>query len=157
HPVTLYWGLLAHGYAHLRRGDLPRATRVLERTLDLCRTWQIIAAIPITAATLGAVYALAGRADEALPLVEGAVEQFRTSQISRPQWFIPLCAGMTYLAAGRMDEAAIHAQEALALKRRLKARAAEDYARCSAGHVASAGGAEHSPRHTRVWRGLRRR
>jgi len=145
HPVTLYWGLLALGYAHLRRGDLPRATRVLERTLDLCRTWQIIAAIPITAATLGAVYALAGRADDALPLVEGAVEQFRTSQISRPQWFIPLCAGMTYLSAGRMDEAAIHAQEALALTRRLKARAAEAYALCFAGDVASAGGAEDAP------------
>ena len=29
HPLTLWLGLFGLGYAHLRRGDLPRATRVL--------------------------------------------------------------------------------------------------------------------------------
>ena len=80
HPFTLYLGLFDLGLAHLRRGDLPRATRVLERGLDLCRTWQIVVGIPLVAATLGAAYALAGRADEALPLVAGAVEEFRRRQ-----------------------------------------------------------------------------
>jgi Tetratricopeptide repeat len=42
HPYTLYFGLFDLGRAHLRRGDLPRATRVLERGLDLCRAWQIV-------------------------------------------------------------------------------------------------------------------
>jgi tetratricopeptide (TPR) repeat protein len=41
HVWTLFNGLLELGRAHFRRGDLPRATRVLERGLDLCRTWQI--------------------------------------------------------------------------------------------------------------------
>jgi hypothetical protein len=68
-PFTLYWGLFALGLAHLRRGDLPRATRVLERCHDHCRTWQFLTAGPVVAATLGAVYARAGRADEALPLI----------------------------------------------------------------------------------------
>src|SRR5713226_7104110 len=67
HPFTLYSGLFDLGLAYLRRGDLPRATRVLGRGLDLCRTWQIVAGTPFVAATLGAAYALAGRADEALP------------------------------------------------------------------------------------------
>jgi tetratricopeptide (TPR) repeat protein len=71
-PYTLYNGLFYLGRAHLRRGDLPRAARVLERCLDLCRTSQIVGAIPVAAATLGAAYALAGRADEALPLVVDA-------------------------------------------------------------------------------------
>jgi hypothetical protein len=31
HPFTLYFGLLDLGHAYLSRGDLPRATRVLER------------------------------------------------------------------------------------------------------------------------------
>jgi tetratricopeptide (TPR) repeat protein len=35
HPFTLFGGLLGLGYVHLRRGDLPRATRDLERSLDL--------------------------------------------------------------------------------------------------------------------------
>jgi class 3 adenylate cyclase/tetratricopeptide (TPR) repeat protein len=142
HPFTLYWGLLELGRVHLRRGDLPRATRVLERGLDLCRTWQFAAGIPTVAATLGAAYALAGRADEAFPLVAGAVDEFRRRQNHQRPALILLCAGMTYLSAGRIDEAASHAREALALTRRLGARASEAHALCLAGDVASAAGAE---------------
>jgi tetratricopeptide (TPR) repeat protein len=142
HPVTLYFALFALGLVHLRRGDLPRATRALERCHDLCRTWQIVAGIPPVAATLGAAYALAGRADEALPLVAGAVEEFRSRQIHTRPGVILLCAGMTYLSAGRIDEAASHAREALALTRRLGARGSEAHALCLAGDVASIGGTE---------------
>ena len=141
HPYTLYWGLFDLGRAHLRRGDLPRATRVLERGLDLCRTWQIVVGIPFVAAALSAAYALAGRADEALPLVVGAVEEFRRRQNHLRPALILLCAGMTYLSAGRIDEAASHAREALELTRRLGARASEAHALCLTGDVASAGGA----------------
>jgi tetratricopeptide (TPR) repeat protein len=49
---------------------------------------------------------------------------------------------MTYLSAGRIDEAAIHARAALALTRRLGARAAEAHALCLAGDIGSAGCAE---------------
>jgi tetratricopeptide (TPR) repeat protein len=142
HPFTLYNGLFALGLAHLRRGDLPRATRVLERGLDLCRTWQIVAGIPAVAATLGAAYALAGRADEALPLVAGAVEEDRRRQNHSRPALILLCAGMACLSAGQIDEAASHAREALALTRRLGARGSEAHALCLAGDVASTGGAE---------------
>ena len=142
HPLTLFPGLFYLGLVHLRRGDLPRATRVLERCLDLCRTWQFVDRTPDAAAALGAAYALAGRADEALPLVAGAVEEFRRRQIySRPA-FILLFAGRTSLSAGRIDEAASHAREALAFARRLGARASEAHALCLAGDVASAGGAD---------------
>ena len=145
HPFTLYQGLIDLGRAHLRRGDLPRATPVLERCLDLCRTWQIVVGTPIVAATLGAAYALAGRADEALPLVTGAVEEFRSRQTHTWPALILLWAGMTCLSARRIDEAASHAREALALTRRLGARPSEAYALCLAGDVASAAGAEDAP------------
>ena len=92
HPYTLYFGLFGLGLAHFRRGDLPRATRVLERCLDLCRTWQFVIAIPSAAATLGAAYALAGRADEALPLVAGAVGGVPQSPDSRPRRRSFFCA-----------------------------------------------------------------
>jgi len=142
HSYTLCWGLLDLGLAHLRHGDLPRTTRVLERCLDLCRTWQIVVWTPLVAATLGAAYALAGRADEALPLVAGAVEEFRNRQTHIRPALILLCAGMTCLSAERIDEAASHAREALTLTRRLAARASEAHALCLAGDVASTGGAE---------------
>jgi len=143
-PFTLFWGLFDLGLAHLRRGDLLRATPVLERCHDLCRTWQFIVSTPVVAATLGAAYALAGRADEALPLVAGAVDEFRGRQMYR--WSeVLLCAGTTCLSAGRIDEAASHAREALALTRRLGARGSEAHVLCLAGDVASTGGAEDAP------------
>ncbi len=145
HSYTLFFGLFDLGRAHLRRGELPRATRVLERCHDLCRTWQIVVGLPLVAATLGAAYALAGRADEALPLVAGAVEEFRSRRNHGRPAFILLCAGVTYLRAGRIDEAASHAREALALTRRLGARGSEVHALCLAGDVASTGGAEDAP------------
>ncbi|HWN56197.1 MAG TPA: tetratricopeptide repeat protein [Methylomirabilota bacterium] len=141
HPFTLFQGLFDLGRAHLRRGDLPRATRVLERCLDLCRTWQFVVATPLVGAALGAAYALAGRADEALPLVAGAVQEFRRRQRYRWAALIFLCAGMTCLSAGRIDEAASHAREALALTRRLRARGNEAHALCLTADVASTGGA----------------
>jgi tetratricopeptide (TPR) repeat protein len=142
HPLTLWLGLFALGYAHLRRGDLPRATGVLERGLELSRTWQFVNATPLFAATLGTAYALAGRADEALSLVGGAVGEFRRRPYHTRPALILLRAGMTCLSAGRVDEATRLARDALALSRRLGARASEAYALCLAGDVASTGGAE---------------
>jgi class 3 adenylate cyclase/tetratricopeptide (TPR) repeat protein len=137
HPLTLYWGLLDLGLVHLRRGDFPRAARVLERCLDGCQTWQLVAGRAVAAATLGAALALAGRVDEALPLVEGAVEESRGSQSYRWAAVILLYAGTTYLSAGRTDEAVSHAREALALTRRLGARGNEGHALWLAGDIAS--------------------
>jgi tetratricopeptide (TPR) repeat protein len=147
-PVTggsnvLVLALLHLGQVHLRRGNLPHAIRVLERCLEHARTVQFFSAIPHTAASLGAAYALAGRPDEALPLVAGAVEDGHRRQLhTRPPGLILLFAGMTWLTARRNDEAASHAREALALVRRLGARASEACALCLAGDVASTGGVE---------------
>ncbi|HSF02470.1 MAG TPA: tetratricopeptide repeat protein, partial [Solirubrobacterales bacterium] len=147
HPVTLHYGLRALGLAYLRRGDLPRATRILERGLDLCRTWQIDLGTPQVAAALGAAYALAGRADEGLPLVAGAVAEFRRHQDHTYPASILQYAGTTYLSAGRIDDAASHTREALSLARRLGARASEAHAHCLAGDVALTAGAENAGAH----------
>jgi hypothetical protein len=61
-----------------------------ERCLDLCRTWQFADRTPFVAATLGTAYALAGRADEALPMVANAVEEFH--------WLAPAEAALRELA-----------------------------------------------------------
>jgi class 3 adenylate cyclase/tetratricopeptide (TPR) repeat protein len=142
HPHTLFQGLLNLGRVYLRRGDLPRATQVLKRCSDLCRTSPLGTTPAFVAATLGVVYALADRAHEALPLVAGAFEEFRRRPQTRPPGLILLCAGMIHLAAGQVDEAAGYARETLALTRRTGARPIEAEALCLAGDVASAGGAE---------------
>jgi tetratricopeptide (TPR) repeat protein len=145
HPLTLSWGLVYLGRVHLGRGDLPRATRTLERGLDLCRTWQFTVGTPLFAATLGAAYALAGRADEALPLIASAVEEFRGRPAHSRPALILLCAGRASLLAGRIDEAATRAREALVLTRRLGARGSEAETLCLAGDVASTDRAADAP------------
>jgi class 3 adenylate cyclase/tetratricopeptide (TPR) repeat protein len=138
HPFTLYWALLVLGLVHLRRGNLSRATEVLERALDVCRRSQVAAGTPIVAAALAAAYALTRRAGDAVPLVEVAVEEFHRSEIHTWPAHVLLCAGTSYLSAGRIHEAASHAGEALALTRRLGARASEVHALSLAGDVALA-------------------
>src|SRR5262249_23920850 len=131
-------GLFALGLGHLYRGNLPRATQVLERCLDLCRTWQFVDRTPGVAAHLGTAYALAGRADEALALVAGAIEEFHRRPLHFRPAYILLCAGRTCLLARRIDEAAGRAQKALALTR-LAARGNEAHALCLNGDIAAAG------------------
>jgi tetratricopeptide (TPR) repeat protein len=142
HPFTLYRGLFDLGLAHLRRGHFPAAIRILERGLDLSRTWQFVADTPFVTAILAAAYAHAGRTDEALPLVAGAVVEFRSRQRHHWPGLILLCAGSIYLAAGRIDEAASLAREALSLTRRLGARGSEAHALHLAGDLALMEGAE---------------
>ena len=117
------------------------ATRALERDLELCQAWQFVDRTPLVVAALGTTYALAGRADEALPLVADAVQGFRR----RPRHAWPaavlLCAGTTCLSARRIDDAD-HAREALALTLRLGARGSEAQALCLTGDVASTRGVE---------------
>src|SRR5262249_6468289 len=137
HPYTLALGLIDLGLAHLRRGNLQLALRTLERCHDLCRTWQFVVAMPDVASLLGGAYALAGRLEEALPLVHGAIVEFRRRQIHRWPALALLWAGFTCLWAGSIDEAAGYAREALELTRRLGARAGEAHVLCLAGDAAS--------------------
>ncbi len=97
---------------------------------------------PAAAAALGAAYALAGRAEEALPLVAGAVEESRVSQNHGGRRTFFSARERPILPAGLIDEAARHAREAVAVSRRLGARASEAHALCLAGDVASTGSAE---------------
>jgi tetratricopeptide (TPR) repeat protein len=142
HRFSLCFGLLDLGFSHLGRGDVLRATRVLERCLDLCRTWQIAILTPFAAAALGAAYVFADRVDEALSQVEHAVEEFRGRTLYRRPGLVFLFAGMTYLRAGRIGEASDLAREALELTRRLGARGNEAHALCLSGDIASAAGGE---------------
>jgi class 3 adenylate cyclase/tetratricopeptide (TPR) repeat protein len=140
-PFALSRGFLILGCTHLRRGDLPRAIRFLERSLELCRTWEFTNRAPLVAAALGAAYALASRDDQALPLAARAVDEFRQRQFHNWPAFVLLCAGTSYLSAPRIDEAAGYVREALALAQRLGARGSEAHALCLSGDVASKIGA----------------
>jgi tetratricopeptide (TPR) repeat protein len=144
HPITLFFGLLHLGAAHQGRGDFPRAARVVERSLQLGRTWQFVDRIPEVAATLGYDYALAGQTEESLALVAGAVNEFRAGRGHVAPALIPLQAGRAYLAAGRIDEATNYAREALALTRQLGARGFEAATLSLTADIAATSGAENA-------------
>jgi tetratricopeptide (TPR) repeat protein len=142
HSWTLFLGLWFLGLAHLGRGDFARAARVLERSLHLGRTWQFVDRTPDVAAALGYAYALAGRTEESLALVAGAVNEFRARQGHVALGYILLSAGRVFLLAGRIDEATNYVREHLALARRLGARGLEAHALFLMADVAAASGTE---------------
>jgi predicted ATPase/class 3 adenylate cyclase len=120
--------IIAHGclgLLFLAQGELEAANRVLEQGLALCRAsgnrdWSIA-----IAAGLGYAYALSGRGDEGLALLEEAVkEEDHTG--ARFGHAIRLTRLSTVsLQLGRYDEARQHARHAHDLARQQKARGDE--------------------------------
>ncbi len=96
---------LGIGQVEVLRGDFPRAIPALERAIELSRSWGMNVFFPMTAGVLGLAYALDGRIDEGLPILEegeagaSAVRIFDTSTVTT-------ALGTGYLLAGRADEAA---------------------------------------------------
>jgi tetratricopeptide (TPR) repeat protein len=99
-PFTLGHACFGVGIPSLRKGDLPQAIAVLERSLEVCQAGDIRLLLPWVASTLGYAYALAGRLAEALPLLEQAVEQ-DSSMAYYPLWLTHLSEA--YLLAGRLS------------------------------------------------------
>jgi tetratricopeptide (TPR) repeat protein len=107
HPLSLFTGLFYLGLAHLRRGDLPRVTRVLERGLDLCLAGDVASAggggdaeahyrqalalaeglgmRPLHAhchRCLGALYARTGQQEQARAALSTAIELYRAMEMT---------------------------------------------------------------------------
>ena len=115
HPYSLGYANCSLGFLFLIKGDLNLAIDALERCFKLCQEANIRVLFPQIASYLGFAYALSGRIDEALPLMEKAEQQTisigrRGGQSLRVAW-----QGETYLRAGRVEEAAVLAERALDL------------------------------------------
>jgi tetratricopeptide (TPR) repeat protein len=97
----------------LRQGDVQRAIPVLELAMGLCQDWDIPLLVPGTAAALGLAYALEGRIDAGLALVEHGVEQLVAKGRPRHLAFAVTCLSEAYLLAGRLEEARWRAEQAV--------------------------------------------
>src|SRR5262245_57797496 len=75
--VIAYWGA---GDAYFSRGRLAPAAAALERALSLCQSGGFSLMAAIAGRVLGEVYALSGRRDEALRLVEDAVDRLEAME-----------------------------------------------------------------------------
>jgi tetratricopeptide (TPR) repeat protein len=127
HPysrLTAYFGM---GCYHLCRGETDQAIAVLEPALELCRTWdtQLRLWFMGVAPALGHAYALAGRAPEAIPLIEKAVEQAAANGSMFGQSLRTIWLAQALLIGGRPVEAQRVASEAMTLARRHRERGHE--------------------------------
>jgi len=123
---------------YTQKGDIDRAISLLERGLEVSRTWKLMSGWDVgILESLGQAYHLAGRVDEALPLLKEAVERHEDigDLVSRPGGLAAL--SQAYLSAGRFAEAGECGQRALDLARRQKQRGAEAYVRYVLGTIGS--------------------
>jgi predicted ATPase len=124
-PFTLMHGYFGAGIPYLTRGDLARAIPPLQHGFALCRATEQHLWLGEIAADLGLAYALAGRIDDALPVLDFALNEAATAGPRYTYARQHAQVGEAYLLAGQPDEAARVAAIALDAARSQKRRGQE--------------------------------
>jgi len=140
------WDLLAAyrgvGLLSLGKGKIQEAIAFFERCLGLCQAWDISGWFSIIASQLGYTYALSGRMNEALPLLEQAIGQApskRSVYHSRLLGYL----SEAYLLDGRPDDALPLAVSALEISISRHERGFQAYALRLVSEIE----AQHNPPH----------
>ena len=113
HPDTLLWAYHGTGVHHLIRGEIPAAANALEKAYDVCRTHDMPTYAPRISGELGLAWALSGRSDAAVPMLQRAAEDAAARKQTTSYSQVLLLLGEVCLLAGRIDEAADAATRAL--------------------------------------------
>jgi tetratricopeptide (TPR) repeat protein len=133
------WAHLGVGRLYLVKGDLPRAIEVLERGLPLCEVASDLAVyFSRTAASLGGAYALAGRLDEAVPLLERADDHAASIGFAYGHALVIATLAEAKHLAGDADGAARAGERALELSRHHGQRGWEAWTRRALGEITAA-------------------
>ncbi len=112
------WAHLGVGRLYLVKGDLPRAIEVLEQGLPMCEVGGDLAVyFSRTATSLGGAYALAGRLEEAVAMLERADRHAGSIGFAYGHALVVATLGEAQLLTGRVDDAAREADRALGLCR----------------------------------------
>ena len=128
HSVSLVYACLGLGGLALREGDLGVAVPTLERAFALCHDAEIPMFASLIAPSLTSAYVLAGRAKDALEMLERAGRQ--AASIGDPVERRTGAGALSeaYLASGRATAALPLARRYLDQRRTLKARGFEGWA-----------------------------
>ena len=125
HPFTLATAHAGIGALYVRQGNLEAGLPILERGLELCRTWKLSLWFPPIASALGIGYIQSGRVADALSLLERAVEQSEGMRLGGWHSRVLTGLGLSYLLAGRAGDALLAIRRALGLAREHKERGHE--------------------------------
>ena len=127
HPHSVIEARAALGRVHLDRGEIDRAIALFETGLAPSRAWNIWDSSVFS--SLGYAYALAGRVDDGLPLLQEAVERGQSiDALGIGQAMRLGRLGQGYLLAGRLDDARERTRQALDLATAQHERGSRAYA-----------------------------
>jgi class 3 adenylate cyclase/tetratricopeptide (TPR) repeat protein len=113
------------GEHHLVRGELDAASALLERGLAIGQQWGFVRTHAVISCGHGYAMALAGRAADAVPLVEANVKYLDGINFTWLHGRRLTFLGEAYLLAGRLTEAKAQAERALQWSRDRKERGFE--------------------------------
>jgi class 3 adenylate cyclase len=140
HAYSITTASCGLGIALLRQGDPARAIPVVERAAALTRTGDFAALSAWITAMLGSAYALVGKLDEALLLLEEGAARMAAMQVRISEASVIAALGETCLLSGQRAKAVTHAEHALRIARDRQERGYEAWALRLAGEIAAAGG-----------------
>jgi tetratricopeptide (TPR) repeat protein len=102
----------------LHEGDAAGSARIVEPAVAICRENKFAGQAMITLTVLGMAYTAAGRAPEAIPLLQEAIalQEKAAAFVDRAWWVRAL--GDAYRCSGRLEEAETTARSALAFAQR---------------------------------------
>jgi tetratricopeptide (TPR) repeat protein len=119
--IAYWWA----GFVWGHKGDVAEALRHLEHGFNVCRASEINYLLPILLTSLGYTYALAGRAQQGIPLLEKALAFNRGAKFTYGEAWSSVYLGFANLLENRYDGMLDHAQGILQLARKHKYRAIE--------------------------------
>ena len=134
-PPVVAFAHISLGFIHLVQGNVDFAITTLERCQKICGANNIQVLMPHIGSNLAYAYALAGRLDDAIPLMEKADEQSKLSG-RKAAWALRLTwLGHASLLGGQIGKAREQAQRAVALASAAGERGYEAWARKLLGDV----------------------
>jgi class 3 adenylate cyclase/tetratricopeptide (TPR) repeat protein len=128
HVYSVAFACYGIGTVLVLRGDVPQSIAVLERGLDLCRSWNLPLMLPLLGTSLGYAYCLGARMDDAIGLLEEAERQAGTMTRMGGHAMLLVRLGEAYLQVLRVDDANRCALLALTLSRKHTERGHEAHA-----------------------------
>jgi class 3 adenylate cyclase/tetratricopeptide (TPR) repeat protein len=136
-PLSLIFACLWLAYVNSLKGDLSQAARLLERTVALCREWNVALYSPLAMAFLGHVYAWSGRIGEGVAWLQQALDAYESAGIGYYHSISVVQLSEAYLLAGQVEDARACADRALTLTRGRGERGHEAWALRLLGEIAA--------------------
>jgi class 3 adenylate cyclase/tetratricopeptide (TPR) repeat protein len=117
HDLSLAMAYAGVARPYLVQGDFPLAISWLGRSIEICRRASFAPLFLLVAGDLGQAYALSGRVEEGLALLQEATAQSAAlNLLPTHAWNVTMLAEVCALA-GRREEALAHVERGLALAR----------------------------------------